>query len=399
MAQKGHERASLGSISLERSDGEAIENDETIYFIAIGNIPFKYGWQNLKDLVKGVLENEHDVDFVNIRVGPDQRSRGDGHVTVKGAAAARCVYERLNGFIWEGRQLEVWLPYSSSAGPFDVGLTTARKHEGVNARKSSLPNAGGRTLNISDVTIDPGTVRLLPWDINSQYTIPSLGPTQISSANGPNVMLSPGATSLSFAGRYAHQQATEFKYQSGASLYESVPYIYPMYEPSLVSLGGLNLPMEGSIIQSEHVEQHLSTRRPHGEAKPNKPALVHKSHQQRIKTTANEQQNSGRGIRIANLPPNTQESELKGYLQKAGSLLSCVISDQEPEPSKVYASARFASVEGAAKAVDMSHSSKFKGREIQVHVDRSAHDQSDGVRERLRQPLVVNGSTAKSHVL
>ncbi|KAI9751835.1 MAG: hypothetical protein M4579_005880 [Chaenotheca gracillima] len=89
------------------------EDEHDVRSVRIGNIPFKIGWQDLKDLVKGVLKNDKLIEYIEIRTGSDQRSRGDGWVYVKGAAAARTVYEELNGYEWNHkrgkRKLEVWL--------------------------------------------------------------------------------------------------------------------------------------------------------------------------------------------------------------------------------------------------------------------------------------------------
>jgi len=97
--------------------GEEEEDDEPVQLnstsLYVGNLPYTYGWQELKDLFR----SEGDVVHADIFKDYQGRSKGYGIVQMKTVEDAVRAIEDLNGFEIDGRKLEVRVDrYSSKEG-------------------------------------------------------------------------------------------------------------------------------------------------------------------------------------------------------------------------------------------------------------------------------------------
>lgn len=93
--------------------GYAPRNDQNVgdlndtrapeYKVFVGNLPFSWSWQDLKDTAK----NYGDVQFVDVAKDRDGQSRGFGIVSFSNIDDAYGCIEKMNGLEAEDRQLSV----------------------------------------------------------------------------------------------------------------------------------------------------------------------------------------------------------------------------------------------------------------------------------------------------
>ncbi|ORX79511.1 hypothetical protein BCR32DRAFT_281356 [Anaeromyces robustus] len=86
----------------EEEDEEPVQVNSTSLYV--GNLPFTYGWQELKDLFRSTKGEVVHADVFKDYQG---RSKGYGIVQMKSVEDAVRAIEDLNGFEIEGRKLEV----------------------------------------------------------------------------------------------------------------------------------------------------------------------------------------------------------------------------------------------------------------------------------------------------
>jgi len=86
----------------EEEEEEPVQVNSTSLYV--GNLPFTYGWQELKDLFRGAKGEVVHADVFKDYQG---RSKGYGIVQMKSVEDAVRAIEDLNGFEIEGRKLEV----------------------------------------------------------------------------------------------------------------------------------------------------------------------------------------------------------------------------------------------------------------------------------------------------
>jgi len=87
----------------------AVGNDETGYTVFVGNMPWSFSWQQLKDMAK----DYGDVKFVDVGKDRQGRSRGVGTIAFHELSSAHDCIQKLNGFEVEGRALLVKEDYKN----------------------------------------------------------------------------------------------------------------------------------------------------------------------------------------------------------------------------------------------------------------------------------------------
>jgi RNA recognition motif-containing protein len=130
----------------EEEDGPVQVNSTSLY---VGNLPFTYGWQELKDLFRST---KGDVVHADVFKDYQGRSKGYGIVQMKSVEDAVRAIEDLNGFEIEGRKLEVREDRNSSKEGCQLHVGNLKYEERWQSLKEHFSQAGN--VVHADVVLD-----------------------------------------------------------------------------------------------------------------------------------------------------------------------------------------------------------------------------------------------------
>ncbi|WFC99661.1 hypothetical protein MYAM1_002406 [Malassezia yamatoensis] len=286
----------------------AAANDQRTQ-LHVRNLPYSVRWQDVKDLFR----RAGTVLRADVHLTSENRSCGSGTVLFATEEDAFRAMDALNGYMWQGRVLEVSME-SESLSPSRRGFQSSHQAEpssGVPAQRG--PNASDETYS------RPMAQPSIPAHA-AHIHHPSYHPSQLPSNSLPD---------QSQANRtHALPPIRIAPYVSNRSEY-----------PMDLNWGSTHLPPAAPV-------QH-----------PVLPSLPF----------------PGRVLFIGNLPFHCQWQDLKDLFRAAGNIQRADVALNADGRSRGFGTVLFASPEDAQNAVRLYHGYEFNGRALKVHFDRLAH--------------------------
>ncbi|KAI5857057.1 hypothetical protein BZA05DRAFT_441687 [Tricharina praecox] len=333
-----------------------------LYFILIGNIPWKCKWQDLKDLVR---EYSMAVEHVEIYVTPDGRSRGFGYVRVKGREEAMKVLQ-LDGREWEGRALITML-----GNEHDV-----------------CPTGAGRKLNE-----EPATSRMSTPPLLEQLSPPPYGPPH--SQPYPQMQPFPQAQPYLQAVGCGAWATFQDVYQTpptpqptfhDESLYGGnfMPTLHHSFQVGPAMAEYYNPPFYGSIFRYDcppappppppgppgTFPVHIDHSKPWVPPTPHTVTPI--SGGLPINLAHGAVVTEPRGIHVRNLKYDVTWRELRDHLAEAGTIVRCEVPKGSNGKGKGYGTVLFKTQQEAERCLELFKGSTLKGREIVMRRDKYA---------------------------
>ncbi|TPX44594.1 hypothetical protein SeLEV6574_g04395 [Synchytrium endobioticum] len=296
----------------------------------VGNIPYSIGWQDLKDLFKqagNVVRADIGQDFQG-------RSKGFGMILMGTPEAARNAIDKLHGYEWNGRQIEV--------------REDRLPHESPRSKqfKATPPYAGAAGGNDSY------------FNSNGRFSPPS--PPSFSNRNDDNDSRSSDSRQL-----YVGNLPFTMQWQELKDLFRQAGNVIraDVAQDAQGRSRGY-----GTVVLTSAYEAQTAVSKFNGTEVSGRIIEV------REDKFAAEGSTAGTQVFVGNLPYSTRWQDLKDTFKQAGlnPVHADVMTDQATGRSKGCGIVRFTSREEAERAVQRLNASNIAGRNIVVRIDKFA---------------------------
>ncbi|KAK5113509.1 hypothetical protein LTR62_003378 [Meristemomyces frigidus] len=328
------------------------------YFFVIENLPRRYTWQDLKDLIR--REASHGV-WAEMAFYPNGQTGGKGHARVKRQDEARNLYRYLTTSVIEGRQVRVHLWDTSGLEQPDLLRCNCELPH-------MTQNNPAQSMEISQMALATGwvpatTVQHSPPTTNvTQYT--TMAPVQYAPA--PQVQVSMNSTQLTGAmanmslgardpgGRYATAHAQ----QQYNQLQQAQAGRSPSKGAYAMSVSSLPVNIRNGLVRTEV-----------------------------------------RGVFVSGLSYQARPNDVEALFEKAGEISRCdVQKDTSTGRSKGKATIKYTTAAGAAQAISLLDGRTYLGMKLKVRADTETTPVSappNPLASRSSQPVIVNGSQSE----
>ncbi|WFD43955.1 hypothetical protein MPSI1_002620 [Malassezia psittaci] len=286
----------------------AAANDQRTQ-LYVRNLPYSVRWQDVKDLFR----RAGTVLRADVHLTSENRSCGSGTVLFATEEDAHRAMDALNGYMWQGRVLDVRLE-SESLSPSRRESNSSHQAElasGAPAQRG--PNVGDETYS------RPMAQPSVPAHA-AHIHHPPYHPSHLHSNSLPDqsqVNLTHALPPIRIAPYVSNRSEFPMDLNWGSS---HMPPVAPVQHPVLSSL-----PFPGRVLF------------------------------------------------IGNLPFHCQWQDLKDLFRAAGNIQRADVALNADGRSRGFGTVLFASPEDAQNAVRLYHGYEFNGRPLKVHFDRLAH--------------------------
>ncbi|KAK7205169.1 hypothetical protein BZA70DRAFT_289809 [Myxozyma melibiosi] len=310
-----------------QSTATTARESDPILTISVTNLPYVVRWQELKDLVKGIIPATDIVRSEVFIIDDDnKRSQGSGSIIIRGRESANKCVETLNGFEWHGRPLAATIVPAMAYYPMPSAAVAPYAAYTGRQRVSSPASFPLNATVAAQYGLMPYQIPAQPY---AEYYEPSMqfGP--------PPPALAP----MSLSSQQLFQQ------QQHQHQHQGLPYFPPQ------------LPMA--------MHHQPTQRRPHNQGNENSSSSSSTSSYQQ-----QPQQIDKRKVFIGNIPFTTQWRDLREFVQTAGKIVRIEIIMNDENKSRGFAIAVFETDEDAQNAIDQFDGQKFQGRALTVRLDK-----------------------------
>ncbi|KAI9233784.1 hypothetical protein MVEG_01914 [Podila verticillata NRRL 6337] len=343
----------------------------------IGNLPFSVGWQELKDLFRGagVVQRAHIQNR-------DGRSKGHGLVLFESIEDATKAQEMFNGYLWQGRALEV--REDRSIVDYAARKTTSSQREDVSALADDLgknltiacdPVADTDNTSIEQAGTTEGAESGKDSEQGVSTEIPVFNTKTIHVGNIPfrvrwqdlkdlfrkaghvvraDVAMTPDNRSRGF-GTVVFSNEEEAKKAIG------------IFDQYLWQDRALNVQEDKSNFEHGHKGDSrgfLSLQEGFHHGNNYGPPF--------FRGPPMNQGFAGRQVFVGNIPFQCQWQDLKDLFRKAGHIVRADVAIGTEGRSRGFGSVLFTTQEDAQTAITMFDNYDFNGRILRVHYDRYA---------------------------